>query len=287
MYERNHFNGAASSPRQIPLSAADLYINEEWRIQLLPLQVQNTHVVLLCEAWAMWHTDGLRDFGSRDDANWGSLGNKEGHESMKYEWDACFWVEHTAEWVGGWEKKEWEGGPQCMLLSSLQGLCSTELICCEMCKYCLDWCLVCRRDGEEEKEDGWGELWGSSLMKQDLKRWNHPQGGRGPHSKPPCYPCTTESIPLAHINKKICHGGGVFLCFFLATGTNQEPTKNELTSYLEDILGGIVLTLSKSNVYCNDCKWIGRRGGRSLQLSQFFLFGFSPFWNRVILHCHF
>lgn len=176
MYERNHFNGAAPPPRQIPLSAADLYINEEWRIQLLPLQIQNTHVVLLCEAWAMWHTDGLRDFGSRDDANWGSLGNKEGHESMKYEWDACFWVEHTAEWVGGWEKKEWEGGPQCMLLSSLQGLCSAELICCEMCKYCLDWCLVCRRDGEEEKEDGWGELWGGSLMKQDLKRWNHPQG---------------------------------------------------------------------------------------------------------------
>lgn len=65
--------------------------------------------------------------------------------------------------------------------------------------------------------------------------------------------------------------------FFLATGTNQEPTKNELTSYLEDILGGIVLTLSKSNVYCNNCKWIGRLGGRSLQLSQFFLFGFSPF----------
>lgn len=51
----------------------------------------------------------------------------------------------------------------------------------------------------------------------------------------------------------------------VATGTNQEPTKNELTSYLEDILGGIVLTLSKSNVYCNDCKWIGRRGGRSLK----------------------
>lgn len=111
----------------------------------------------------------------------------------------------------GWEdgkKKNERGGPQCMLLSSLQGLCSTELICCEMCKYCLDWCLVCRRDGEEEKEDRWGELWGGSLMKQDLKRWNHPQGGRGPHSKPPCYPCITESIPLAHINKKICHGGG-------------------------------------------------------------------------------
>lgn len=51
----------------------------------------------------------------------------------------------------------------------------------------------------------------------------------------------------------------------VATGTNQEPTKNELTSYLEDILGGIELTLSKSNVYCNDCKWIGRRGGRSLK----------------------
>lgn len=51
----------------------------------------------------------------------------------------------------------------------------------------------------------------------------------------------------------------------VATGTNQEPTKNELTSYLEDILGGIVLTLSKSNVYCNDCKWIGGRGGRSLK----------------------
>lgn len=159
------------------------------------------------------------------------------------------------------KKKEWEGGSTVYVTQLSAGVMFNwnNLLWNVQVLPGLMPCVP-QRWGTREKEDGWGELWGGSLMKQDLKRWNHPQGGRGPRSKPPCYPCITESIPLAHIYKKICHGGGVFFIFFLATLTNQEPAKNELTSYLEDILGCIVLTLSKSNVYCNDCKWIGRRG---------------------------
>lgn len=71
-------------------------------------------------------------------------------------------MERTAEWGAGGEagrrglrKEQENGGPQRVLLSSLQGLCSAELICCEMCKRFVDRCLVCSGDWVKEEASGW------------------------------------------------------------------------------------------------------------------------------------
>lgn len=67
----------------------------------------------------------------------------------------CVGVEHTAEWEGG-------RGPLRVLLSSLQGLCSAELIGCEMFGGGLDPCLVCFGDWEKEADKS-SDLWRETL----------------------------------------------------------------------------------------------------------------------------
>lgn len=71
---------------KVPLCSADLYtlLNAEYSTKLLPVRLQNAHVVFLCGAWALRRTNGCRDFCSREgEASWRCRWNKEWHESMK------------------------------------------------------------------------------------------------------------------------------------------------------------------------------------------------------------
>lgn len=65
----------------------------------------------------------------------------------------CQWLKgFLQQWRGRFTylgNKEW-WDPLRALFSSLQELRSTELICCEMYKCCMDWCLVCIVDWGEE-----------------------------------------------------------------------------------------------------------------------------------------
>lgn len=141
-----------SGAYQISLCSDGLYmlLIGEYSIKLLPTQIQNICVVLLCEPRTSRHADGCRDFSAvRTRPAEGDRRTRNDMNQWAKEWEAgCSWM---CCWVGGrLGDGEGDGGPQRALLSSLQGLCSTELICCEMCKHCLDWCLVCTGDWKEE-----------------------------------------------------------------------------------------------------------------------------------------
>ena len=170
----------------------------EYSIKLLPARIHNTCVVLLCEPRTSRHGDGCRDFSAaRTRPAEGDRRTRNDMNQWAQEWGAgCGWM---CCWVGGrLGDGEGDGGPQRALLSSLQGLCSTELICCEMCKHCLDWCLVCTGDWKEEQGDGevvegirgeamsWNRIWKCEI----------PQRVRLLPAKPPCHPCIALSEPI-------------------------------------------------------------------------------------------
>lgn len=128
-----------------------LLLNEEYSFKLLPVCIQITHVWLLCECRSTLKAAGISAVKTKRPAEgvWGEWGT-----TWISDRRVRSWLELSVLLSGrkSGRRTGREGGPQRALLSSLQGLYSTELICCEMCKCCLDWCLVCIGDWEEE----WG-----------------------------------------------------------------------------------------------------------------------------------
>lgn len=94
---------------EILLCSADFYVllSGESLIKLLPTRPQNTCVVVLSEARALWHAD--------EEACWGSLGN-DMNQWMMSEWRV--WVERTAE-LEEERKKEREKGVHRVRYSAL------------------------------------------------------------------------------------------------------------------------------------------------------------------------
>lgn len=81
-----------------------------------------------------------------------------------------------------WEEGVGDGSPQRVLLSSLQGLSSTELICCEMCKCCLDWCLCALEIGYESRGGGLGLMGGDGGGRLSVGRPCHETGSEKANS---------------------------------------------------------------------------------------------------------